>query len=130
MDNQYQLKPGKYFFGDPSIVIQKKGKAIQFSNELWRLVYEDRMRLKCVVIDQMMIYVMKSVAGDGMFQGIGTDSGVICLMRYEDLMDDNLFKIPSQEKGFKWIIIDQITSINEENGIFSIGDILSIDTNE
>lgn len=129
MSNQYVLNPGKYFLGDPSIVIQKKGIATKFINQMWDKVYEDSIRFKKVMIDNVNIYLMKSMAGDGMFEGIGTDSGVICIICFNDMQNELLFRIPKVEKGFKWLILDTQVSVFEENGVLKFQNGLEINTN-
>ncbi|MFA6377089.1 MAG: hypothetical protein WCW63_00540 [Acholeplasmataceae bacterium] len=129
MSNQYVLNPGKYFLGDPSIVIQKKGIATKFINQMWDKVYEDSIRFKKVMIDNVNIYLMKSMAGDGMFEGIGTDSGVICIICFNDMQNELLFHIPKVEKGFKWLILDTQVSVFEENGVLKFQNGLEINTN-
>lgn len=130
MSNQYVLNPGKYFLGDPSIVIQKKGVAIKFINQLWDKVFEDDIRFKKIIVDDIAIYLMKSIAGDGMFEGIGTDSGVICIIDFNHMQDELLFRIPTIEKGFKWLIFDTEVSVFEENGILKFQTGLEINTNQ
>ncbi|MBN2268953.1 MAG: hypothetical protein V3569_03875 [Acholeplasmataceae bacterium] len=129
MDNEFILSPGTYFLGDPSIVIQKKGDAIKFINQLWDHVYEDRVRFKKIVVDQITFYIMKSISGDGVYQGISTDSGVISLIDCKDLKNENLFRIPKAEKGFKWLVLHENTIVYEKEGILEIQNHIKIDTN-
>lgn len=131
MDNSFILNPGTYFVGDPSLVILKKGsEAIQFTNQLWKKVYEDQLRFKKIIIDGVNLYIMKSMSGDGVFQGIGTDSGVISIIDFKDMQNELLFRIPLVEKGFKWLILDCEASVFEENGILKFQNGLEINTNQ
>jgi len=129
MGNLYHLNPGIYFLGDPALVMQKKGKAIEFANLLWDLVYADKIRFKEMKINGITLYVMKTKQGDGTFDGIGTDSGVIILMHRDSLSDPEYFKIPSLEKGFKWLNLDKLSFVKEEEGLLVFENGLKIDTN-
>jgi hypothetical protein len=130
MDKFYLLSIGKYFIGDPSLVIQKKGVAIKFINRLWDLVYVDKQTFKKIEIEGIKIYILKIKSGDGVYDGIGTDSGVISIIDIKDMKDSSLFHIPQVEKGFKWLTLDKETKVEEINGILNFDHGFQVNTND
>ncbi len=123
MGKRYALPRGTYYLGDPAILIRKKDAGMDFSEAMWEKVYQDESVFKQVEVSGIVLYVLKAKHGDGIYDGLPTDSGAFILIDRAELGNLDIFKPRTEEKGFKWITLDSDGWVMEEDGIcvFSFG---------
>lgn len=103
------LPKGTYFIGDPASLIKKNEPGDKFINTIWDLFYKDMNQFHFMNIDDIKFYVFRTEGGDGFFDGIGTDTGVIMIIDINQIKDHIVFKQDIPEKGCKVITLDNDT---------------------
>jgi hypothetical protein len=130
MSVRYELKKGTYFIGDPAIFIRKNQNGEQFVKKLWDLFYLDMNLFQHLEIDGIEFYITRTAEGDGYFDGIGTDTGTIMIIRIDDLSQDERFHHQYPSRGCKLIeVIDKDGVMVESFNIY-FDNGLSIRTHE
>lgn len=121
-----KMKPGTYYIGDPSY-ITKGNPGYQWIEKLWDEFYSDQIAAKKVNIEGVDLFIGQTAGGDGAFNGIYVDSGVITVLRINDLREDQRFDF-NKTKGVKFLNFSHCFTTNYNNGIFNIGNELIIRT--
>ncbi len=130
MNVSYELSQGHYFIGDPAIFIRKNPEGDLFVQKLWDLFYLDMNKFQHLLIDGVSFYITRTAEGDGYFDGIGTDTGTIMIIRIDDLADDQRFHHEFPTRGCKILEVKDrdLVSVESFNIHFESG--LSIRTFE
>lgn len=122
------LKPGTYYFGDPSY-ITKGDEGWHWIEKLWDELYASSDKFISSTIDNVEVLVGLTYGGDGVFGDFFVDSGAIALIDIKYLKDDSRFHYRVNGiKGAKYITLDNDTTFEYNNGVFNLIDILKIDT--
>ncbi len=90
--DEHQLKKGHYVISDPAYMILKNQEGDQLFQHLINLFYKDANTFHHFIIDQLDIYMFRTLGGDGIFNGVGTDSGLIMIIETNQLKGDLRFR--------------------------------------
>jgi|SRR5690554_330317 len=120
------MKPGEYYIGDPSY-ITKGNPGYHWIEKLWDAFYADKTPAKTLTIDDVNLFIGQTAGGDGVFDDIFVDTGVIVVMRINDLKDDQRFNF-NKTKGVKFYKFDEEFTITYNKGIFNIGNQIALTT--
>jgi len=124
----YTLSKGTYYIGDPAFIIRKTKKGDQFIKKLWEIFYKDMNKFHQILLDGVLLYLMRTEGGDGIFDGVGTDTGVIMVLEMSQLKDEEIFKQNIEPRGCKIITIDEDKTIEAINFNLEIQGVLRIET--
>ncbi len=102
---KYLLTKGTYYIGDPAYLIRKNEVGDKFITKLWDLFYQDMNKFHKLNIDDIHFYAFRSKGGDGVFNGIGTDTGVFIIIKLSQVRAHEGFKQEIKEHGCKIITI-------------------------
>ncbi len=111
MSVHYELKKGTYFIGDPAIFIRKNLEGDRFVTQLWEVFYQDMNHFHHLVLEGVELYITRTAEGDGYFDGIGTDTGTIMIIRIDELNQDHRFMNHFPERGC------HLLEVKEKDGI-------------
>jgi hypothetical protein len=103
------LSKGTYYVGDPAYLIKKNNEGDTFINKIWDLFYQDMNMFHLMHIDDIKFYVFRTEGGDGFFDGVGTDTGVIMIIDLAQTKDHIAFKQDIEERGCKIITLNEDT---------------------
>jgi len=98
----YTLKPGLYYIGDPSRLFKKNEKGTETLEKIYDEFYKKPTEFQKIQIGMLTFY-LTSTLGDGIFNGIGTDTGLIMITNTDDLTDIDTFNQHIPEVGCKYI---------------------------
>jgi len=115
MSKTYTLKPGLYAIGDPAMLIKKNEKGDLFIKTLWDIFYKKPNEFQEIIIDEITFYITRTLGGDGIFSGIGTDTGTIMIIRTDSLQGDERFKFNYHQTYVKYIQIKDYEWVTVEN---------------
>lgn len=90
--DEYRLKPGIYVICDPGFFIKKNNKGNRLIQKIIKRFYKDANHFHHMKIDGIEMYVFRSEGGDGIFDGVGTDTGLIAIVETNQLKDDERFR--------------------------------------
>ena len=124
----YTLSKGTYYIGDPAFIIRKTKKGDQLIKKLWEIFYKDMNKFHQILLDGVLLYLMRTEGGDGIFDGVGTDTGVIMVLEMSQLKDEEIFKQNIEPRGCKIITIDEDKTIEAINFNLEIQGVLRIET--
>ena len=124
----YTLSKGTYFIGDPAYIIRKTDKGDQFIKKLWDLFYEDMNKFHKIELDGVLLYLMRTEGGDGIFDGVGTDTGVFMIVEISQLNDEDIFKQSIEPRGCKIITLNEEKTVEVINFNLEIKGVLKIKT--
>lgn len=124
----YTLTKGTYFIGDPAYIIRKTEKGDQFIKKLWNLFYKDMNKFHKIELDGILLYLMRTEGGDGIFDGVGTDTGVFMIVEMSQLHNEDIFKQNIEPKGFKIITLDEEKAVEVVDFNLEIKGVLKIET--
>ena len=125
---KYTLPKGTYYIGDPAYIIRKTKKGDLFINRLWDLFYKDMNKFHQLKLDGVLLYLMRTEGGDGIFDGVGTDTGVLMIIEMSQLNDEEIFKQNIEPRGCKIVTIDEEKTIEVVDFNLEIKGILKIET--
>jgi hypothetical protein len=111
----YELKKGSYFIGDPAIFIRKNPEGDRFVQKLWDLFYLDMNQFQHFILDGVELYITRTAEGDGYFDGIGTDTGTIMIIRIDDLKNDTRFHSEFPTRGCKMLEVKDRDLVSVES---------------
>lgn len=115
----YTLKSGKYFIGDISRLIHTNKKGTQFIESIWDELYDSNEMFLKISRKNNIFYLMRTNEGDGIYNGIGTDTGVIGVVDISGLKDSSIFTIPTNEAGYLIMdVIDSIEVLYKNGGLY------------
>lgn len=115
------MEPGTYYVGDLSY-ITKGHDGYVWIEKVWDAFYQDQDKAKLVTVDGITLFLGQTYGGDGIFDGFYVDSGTIAVIKIDNLLTDNRFRI-IQAKGSKILTFQEPFFISYHQGNFKIGDI-------
>ena len=122
------LKAGTYYIGDPSY-ITKGNDGWVWIEKMWKELYAASDNYIYTSIDDVEVFVGRTYGGDGVFGEFFVDSGAIAIINVNYLKEDSRFHYRENGiKGTKYISLEKDTSLNYDDGLFTLDDILSINT--
>lgn len=125
---EHLLNKGTYYVGDPAYLIKKNDEGDAFITKLWDLFYTDMNKFHALTINDIHFYAFRTEGGDGIFDGIGTDTGVIMIMEMSQIKDHIAFKQDIQEHGCKIITLHEDVIASVTNFNLEIKGYISIET--
>lgn len=90
--DEYKLKPGHYVICDPAYIIRKNKTGDQFNKKVITAFFKDMNKFHHLVIDGIECYMFRSLGGDGIFNGLGTDTGTFIIIETKQLNNDERFR--------------------------------------
>src|SRR5690554_3250681 len=120
------MRPGEYYIGDPSY-ITKGNPGYHWIEKLWDAFYADKTPAKKLIIDNVSLFIGQTAGGDGVFDGFFVDTGVIVVMKIDNLKDDRRFNFTKIKCG-KYLSFAKDFVINYNKGVFNIGNQIIITT--
>lgn len=124
----HTLSKGTYYIGDPAYIIRKTQKGDTFIKKLWDLFYQDMNQFHKINLDGVLLYLMRTEGGDGIFDGVGTDTGVFMIIEMSQLKDEDIFKQNIEPRGCKIVTIDEEKIIEVVDFNLEIKGVLKIET--
>lgn len=124
----HTLSKGTYYIGDPAYIIRKTQKGDTFIKKLWDLFYQDMNQFHKINLDGVLLYLMRTEGGDGIFDGVGTDTGVFMIVEMSQLKDEDIFKQNIEPRGCKIVTIDEEKIIEVVDFNLEIKGVLKIET--
>ena len=124
----YKLSKGTYYIGDPAYIIRKTQRGDQFIKKLWNLFYKDMNKFHKIELDGILLYLMRTEGGDGIFDGVGTDTGVFMIVEMSQLKDEDIFKQNIEPRGCKIITLEEDKIIEVIDYNLEIKGVLKIET--
>lgn len=123
MSDTYALTQGRYYIGDPGLIIKKTVEGDQFIEQLWDVFYKDMHRFHQLNIKGITLFIMRTKSGDGMYGDIGTDTGTIMIMNLNQVKDDPRFYAKDSLNGCHYMDVDHAISVrmDDYNLYFSNG---------
>ena len=125
---EHLLTKGTYYIGDPAYLIKKNQEGDQFITKLWDLFYKDMNKFHELIIDEIKFYAFRTEGGDGIFDGIGTDTGVIMIIDMSKIKDHIGFKQDIKEHGCKIITLNEDVVASVKNFNLEIKGYINIET--
>ncbi|MGE4321286.1 MAG: hypothetical protein AB7E61_07550 [Acholeplasmataceae bacterium] len=114
MRTTYELKKGSYFVGDPALITIKSDEGEAFLQSLWKEFYKNPNQFQLLQIKGVKFLVSRTEGGDGIFNGIGTDTGVIMILPTKYL-GKKIFKKEITNAHYKILSYDHQTKVSVEN---------------
>jgi hypothetical protein len=115
MSKSYELKKGIYYIGDPGLIIKKSIEGTKLSEKLYEIFYQNMNLFQEVKIDQHQFYLTRTYEGDGYYDGVGTDTGLIVIVLIEPLKNDERFSIRLTQSGVKFLDVKEKDIVTVEN---------------
>jgi hypothetical protein len=81
-----------------------------------------------IELDDVLLYLMRTEGGDGIFDGVGTDTGVFMIVEMSQLNDEDIFKQSIEPRGCKIITLDEEKTVEVINFNLEIKGVLRIET--
>jgi len=125
---KHLLSKGRYYIGDPARIIKKNKEGDQLINQLWDVFYQDFNQFQQIKVDGLIFYMFRTEGGDGIFDGVTTDTGVLMIMNLDQIKDHVAFKQDLTIDGFKVIDIYSDTWAIVESFNLEIKGYLKIET--
>ncbi len=116
MKQSYKLKKGSYIICDPAVLIKKNDDGEEFLQKLWKIFYKHPNEFQHLKIKGVKFLISRTEGGDGVFNGLGTDTGVFMILDVKEIEDHDLFN--SMEhiiKHAKKLSYDHDTEVYVEN---------------
>ncbi|MDD2259816.1 MAG: hypothetical protein PHU13_01540 [Acholeplasmataceae bacterium] len=98
----YTLRPGTYYIGDPGRLFKKNQKATPILESIYDEFYKEPDKFQKIQVGMLTFY-LTSTLGDGIYNGVGTDTGLIVITNIDDLTDTDTFNTNLPEVGCKYI---------------------------
>jgi hypothetical protein len=129
MFKSYELNKGSYYIGDPGLIIKKSIEGTKFSEKLYEIFYQNMNLFQEITIDQHTFYLTRTYEGDGYYDGVGTDTGLITIVEITSLKNDDRFNIRLTQSGVKFLEVKtkDVVEVRNFNIYFESG--LKIITN-
>ncbi|RJX25856.1 MAG: hypothetical protein C4537_03855 [Acholeplasma sp.] len=106
----YSLNPGTYAIGDPAMFVKKTKEGDLWLKVLWDTFYRDMNRFQQLQIDGISFYITRTAEGDYYYQGIGTDTGTLMVIRINDVLDER-FRFSNEQHGVKYFDCDHEVTV-------------------
>jgi len=119
----YKLKAGTYLVGDPAVIFKKDERGTQLITTLWEIFYLNSNQFQHLNLDGINFYITRTAEGDGYYQGVGTDTGVIMIIHVEDHEHDDRLNLTLDRRGMLTLTLpDQsVVEVDHFNIQFSSG---------
>lgn len=106
----YTLNPGKYAIGDPAIFVRKTKDGDAWLKRLWDTFYKDINQFQHLELDGVTFYITRTAEGDYYYQGIGTDTGTLMVIKMDEFQDER-FHFSQGQHGVKYFQTDHEISV-------------------
>lgn len=90
--DEHILDRGKYVICDPAFLLNKNEAGDELHQQLIVWFYADMNRFHHFKINQIDIYMFRTEGGDGIFDGVGTDTGTFVIVNIDQISDDERFR--------------------------------------
>ncbi len=90
--DKHWLKEGSYIICDPAYIIKKNKDGDRFHQKLITLFYKDMNTFHIFDLDGIIVYMFRSLGGDGIFDGVATDTGTFVIIDTHQLINDHRFR--------------------------------------
>ena len=119
----YMLKKGTYLCGDPAMIFTKTEEGDHAIRQLWDTFYLDMQAFQHLTIQGVELYITRTEEGDGVYQGVGTDTGTLMMSCVDNHQGDDRINLTLHRPGMKTLELeDQSTvSVDRFNITFSNG---------
>ena len=124
----YTLKPGAYIICDPAYIISKNKEGFAFSEKIRIMFFKEMNKFHHFEIDGITLYMFRSLGGDGVFDGVGTDTGTIIIIETSQLKDDIRFKSSFNKGNIKTFETEEPIIACVENFDLTLSNGISIHT--
>lgn len=115
MKKTFKLEKGSYYVGDPARVVIKNDDGEDFLQKLWKIFYKNPHEFQKLKIKGCKFLITRTEGGDGVFNGIGTDTGVFIICDLKYLKNRKLFKQIDGSRNTKILTYDHDTEVSVEN---------------
>jgi len=115
MKTEYILKKGSYYVGDPASIVLKNDEGESFLQQLWDIFYKSPNEFQNLKIKGIKFLVTRTAGGDGVFNGIGTDTGVIIILNMKYLRHKKVLRQNIVARNIKILDYDHNTNVAVEN---------------
>lgn len=119
----YKLKKGAFIVGDPGVLIRKNEDGNKLTDQLFSLYQVDRNHFHELELSGIKVWMMRTAEGDGYYQTVGTDSGTIMVICYDDYHEDKRLNLNLHHPGTLTIELEENDTVSMErfNLYFSNG---------
>jgi hypothetical protein len=119
----YSLKPGTYLVGDPAMIIKKTGDGMVLSEHLWEVFYQNPQTFQRLSLDGVSFLITRTAEGDGIYQGVGTDTGTIMIIDVDQHQHDERLHLGLDRRGMMTLRLheEMTVSMDRFNLYFSNG---------
>lgn len=119
----YTLKSGTYLVGDPALIFKKNESGTKVTRKLWDTFYQDMNAFQHLDIEGIDLFITRTAEGDGFYQGVGTDTGTIMIIRIDAYLEDERLNVITHRSGMLTLAIHEGETITVDrfNIYFSNG---------
>lgn len=122
------LPKGTYYIGDPCY-ITKGDPGYHWYEKLLDMHYNHNDQTGVYNVDNVMLFMQNTAEGDGAFDGFYVDSGLICIMKIDGLLNDPRFNFKNMSiKGTTFAAFPEDFEVSYEEGTFQVGPSITIHT--
>lgn len=115
----YTLKPGTYLVGDPAMIIKKTGEAIKISQALWDVFYQDPQSFQQLTVDGITFLITRTAEGDGIYNGVGTDTGTIMIIDTIKHQFDERLNLTLDRRGMLTLrLLEEVTVYTDRFNLY------------
>lgn len=115
MRKTYKLKKGAYYVGDPAMITLKNDLGEAFLQKLFEVFYKAPNEFQDIKIKGIHFFAQRTEGGDGIFNGVGTDTGIYIILNTKYLTNKKLFKQTLPPSNYKIIAYDHDTFVSVES---------------
>lgn len=126
--DQYTLTKGHYVICDPAYMMLKNKEGDQFNQKVINQFFKEMNKFHHFIIDGITFYMFRSLGGDGIFDGVGTDTGTIIIIETTQLKDDIRFRQDYSRGAIIHFDVDEPVIATVDNFDLSISNGIKIHT--
>ena len=105
--SSYTLKKGTYLVSDPAMIIKKTMDARSLYETLWEVFYQNPKEFQQLIIENVQFLITGTAEGDGIYNGVGTDSGTIMIISVDDHIHDERLNLDLDRRGMLTLRLDE-----------------------
>ncbi len=124
----HTLKKGHYVICDPAYIVKKNNEGQAYFNKLIDAFYRDANKFHHLTFDDVELYVCRSLGGDGLFDGVATDTGLFVIVETNQLKNDSRFRQSYTNGYIKTFDVETEVDVSYENFDLSISNGIFIHT--
>lgn len=122
------MEKGTYYIGDPGYINSKEPGFI-WIEKLWDKHYNHNDGSGMVLVDGVKLFIQNTYDGDGKFGDFFCDTGTFCVMKIDDLFNDERFNFKGMNiRGAKFVSFPNNFEVTCINGDFNINNEIFIKT--